>query len=96
MSYIDLLYLYDLILIAIVGSYMAVKVLRKWATQIRKMDAAAVAAKATAKVAKVNARRKAKMAKATAKFGDVVDGARDAAADALRDTADAVDSDTTT
>ncbi len=97
MTYWELLYNYDLILVAIVGTYMAMKVLRQWSIQFLNRDPAkageklkAIAEKTAAKLKKKQEKTEAALKKLSDKAEAAVDGVRDAIADKLEDTADAV------
>lgn len=63
MGYVDLLILYNLILWAIVGTYMAVNVLRKWFIFIFKKDPAEIADELADKLDKAAQRREARKQK---------------------------------
>ncbi len=87
---IDMLILYDLILVAIVGTYMATNVLRKWSIATLNRDPAKVAERVVAAAKKAKAKAEDKAAKAVEKAQSLTDKARNAAADGLDSTADAV------
>lgn len=90
MDYWNMLYNYNLILWAIVGTAYAAKVLRGWSIQFFNRDPAKAASKAAEKVRKAQEKTAAKLKKLQSKMGNVVDDAREAVADALEDTADEV------
>jgi 3-hydroxyisobutyrate dehydrogenase-like beta-hydroxyacid dehydrogenase len=87
---VDMLILYDLILVAIVGSYMATNVLRKWSIATLNRDPAKAAERVKAAAARAAEKAEAKATRALKKAQSLTDKARHAAADSLEDTADAI------